>query len=279
MGAVDYARKLARSFVFYSICLVTYLTSVLVITLYVGLVFPVYLWNKPAVVKVTNWMFFTCFNLIGFVFNRSWKCVMLNDLPEDYKKKQRIYMFNHLSSSDPFLVTHIGMKLPLVCTYKDSLHKIPTTRLMMGLSGQLAIKFMYDKANDRKIPVRDSVGKLMKDCKDAMDQGFNLCVYPEGKRSRDGVLQEFKDGFFRFAVEHGVEIQPCAISNSAALWPLKSTFLIGSGLAYINIGKPISPEGKTVEQLKHATRKAIYDALRACPTFNPALETVPELED
>ncbi|GBE60809.1 acyltransferase domain-containing protein [Babesia ovata] len=255
--------------------------------------YPFYIWDRPSVVKVTNWMFFVCFNLGGLFFNRSWKCVVLNELPEDHKKKTRIYMFNHLSSSDPFLVTTIGMKVPMICTYKDSIHKIPTTGRTMKLSGHLAIQFMYDKANDRKIPVRDSVKKLMQvrcaymhtklkcvqDCKAAMDDGFNVCVYPEGKRSRDGVLQEFKDGFFRFAVEHGVEIQPCAISNSAALWPLKSTFLIGSGVAYINIGKPISPEGKTIEELKHATRKAIYDALKACPTFNPELETVPELED
>ncbi|GIX63821.1 1-acyl-sn-glycerol-3-phosphate acyltransferase, putative [Babesia caballi] len=210
--------------------------------------------------------------------NYAWKAVVINDLPADYKKKARIYMFNHLSGADPMLVTLVGKRTPLICTYKDALHKIPTSKLILKLTGHIAIEFKYDKVNDKKIAHRDAVKQVMKDAKWSIDNGLNLCVYPEGKRSRDGSLLEFKDGFFRFAVEHGVEIVPCAINNSTTLWPLKSA-LIGTGVGYLNIGKPIDPKGKTVEELKHETRKAIYNALKECPTFNPEVERVAELED
>lgn len=41
-----------------------------------------------------------------------------------------------------------------------------------------------------------------------MDHGINICVYPEGKRSRKGAMEPFKDGFFKFAIEYNYEIVP-----------------------------------------------------------------------
>ncbi|ORM40918.1 putative 1-acyl-sn-glycerol-3-phosphate acyltransferase 1 [Babesia sp. Xinjiang] len=278
MGLVSGVAKVLRTAQFYLLTVSFYFATTFLIILYVILTLPLYLWDKRIVCKVTNRMLSYCFYLSAIVLNCAWKCTILNDLPEDYKKKPRILMFNHLSSADPFLVTSIGIRTPIICTYKDAIHHIPTVKIALTWSGHLPIKFTYDKVNDKKIAFRDSVKQVMRDCKLGIENGFNLAVYPEGKRSRDGVLQEFKDGFFRFAVEHGVEILPCAISNSASLWPLASSFFIGHGHAFINIGKPIDPKGKTVEELKNVTRRAIYDALKQCPTFNPELETVQELE-
>ncbi|GFE54976.1 acyltransferase domain-containing protein [Babesia ovis] len=226
-----------------------------------------------------NQIFHMSFTFSAFKLNYAWSYTILNGLPKDIRVKPRIFMFNHLSSADPFLVSTIGSQTPLICTYKDALHNLPTAKTSLMLSGNVPIKFTYDKVNDRKIPFKKSVLSVMSECKKSIDKGFSVVVYPEGKRSRNGVLQEFKDGFFRFAIDHGIEILPCAISNSNSLWSLEDTFIIGQGHACLNVGKPIDPKGKTVAELKYATRKAIYEGMKQCPTFNPEKETVPELED
>ncbi|KAK1937419.1 acyltransferase family protein [Babesia divergens] len=278
MEVFEFLVSVLRSGQLYLIFTISYILSVIVLALYVILMLPMFLVNHVYVYKTINWIGFMSLYHTAMTCNYAWKCVYMNDPPKDSKKKGRVYMFNHLSAADPMVVSGLGLKVPLVYTYKDSVNKIPTVGPVMKFVGHHAIKFKYDKKNDRKVAVPESVKSLMQKCKVDVDNGFNIVVYPEGKRSRDGRLGEFKDGFFRFAIEHDVEILPCAISNSEKLWPMKTKFLIGKGVAYVNTGKPISPKGKTIEELKHVTRKAIYELIKQCPTFNPEVESVPELE-
>lgn len=70
-------------------------------------------------------------------------------------------MFNHLSAADPMVVSGLGLKVPLVYTYKDSINKIPTMGPVMKFVGHHAIKFKYDKKNDRKVAVPESVRSIM----------------------------------------------------------------------------------------------------------------------
>ncbi|HUI76140.1 MAG TPA: lysophospholipid acyltransferase family protein [Candidatus Acidoferrum sp.] len=46
---------------------------------------------------------------------------------------------------------------------------------------------------------------------DAIDHGVSLIVFPEGKRTRDGRVDEFQDGVFRLAQQLGAPIVPVSI--------------------------------------------------------------------
>ncbi|KAK1443799.1 hypothetical protein BgAZ_206750 [Babesia gibsoni] len=271
--------RILRSLQFYFLTLSVYFSTAALIVLYVIVVFPLLLWDKAIVYRVTNRLLFASFKFSALFLNYAWRVVILNDFPKDRKQRGRVIMFNHLSASDPFLVAALGVREPIICTYKDAVHKLPTSKLILRLTGHLAIHFKYDKANDKKIPLKESVISVMEKCKWSVDKGLNIGVYPEGRRSRDGKLGEFKDGFFRFAVENDVEILPCALSNSDRLWPLDSKVLVGEGVAYVNIGKPIKPQGKTIEELKAETRSAIYELMKQCPSFKPETQTVTGLSD
>jgi 1-acyl-sn-glycerol-3-phosphate acyltransferase len=48
---------------------------------------------------------------------------------------------------------------------------------------------------------------------------WNLVVFPEGTRSRDGWMQRFRTGAARLALEHGVPVVPVAIRGSYAAMP------------------------------------------------------------
>ncbi|UKK01835.2 1-acylglycerol-3-phosphate O-acyltransferase [Theileria orientalis] len=214
-------------------------------------------------------------SVVAFYINRHWKCVILTDIPERDRKKRKIYMFNHIKITDPFVSTFVGMKSFTGCLYKDSLHK-GYPQFLLNLIGQVPIYFEYDKAKGTKTVKKECVVGVMDRCKQLMDNGFDIIVYPEGTRNKTGKLLEFKDGFFRFSIDNDFEIVPCAVHNTQKM--VDDRVIVLDATCYLMAGKPISPKGKTVEDLKFEVRKSIYKLMKLAPTFNPELETVEELE-
>jgi 1-acyl-sn-glycerol-3-phosphate acyltransferase len=50
--------------------------------------------------------------------------------------------------------------------------------------------------------------------REALDGGTSLIIFPEGKRTRDGRVDEFEDGGFRLAQQLGVPIVPVTLIGS-----------------------------------------------------------------
>jgi 1-acyl-sn-glycerol-3-phosphate acyltransferase len=69
-----------------------------------------------------------------------------------------------------------------------------------------------------------------------------VIFFPEGTRSLDGRLQEFKKGAFVLAIQTGVPVVPMAILGSRAVMP-KGSFRIRSGTIRIRVGEPIPVAG------------------------------------
>lgn len=94
----------------------------------------------------------------------NWNAVLLGNLPKDSKKTARIYMMNHQSFADPFVVTIIGRKIGLGCIYKDAVNKFPLAAIVFPICGNVPIKFTYDNKRDIKIPDSQSVKYVMQVC-------------------------------------------------------------------------------------------------------------------
>lgn len=56
--------------------------------------------------------------------------------------------------------------------------------------------------------------KALSEVKEILDLGFNMCIFPEGTRSKGPVMGEFKAGAFKFAEKAKVPILPVSISGS-----------------------------------------------------------------
>ena len=56
--------------------------------------------------------------------------------------------------------------------------------------------------------------KVLGEAKALLDKGFNLCIFPEGTRSRCHEMGEFKAGSFKFAEKAKVPILPVTIDGS-----------------------------------------------------------------
>ncbi len=93
------------------------------------------------------------------------------------------------------------------------------------------------------IPVDRSHGRQdMKSLDEAAKRiaaGSSVLIFPEGTRSADGTLQEFKTGAVLLAIKAGVPIVPLGFNGSYQVLP-KGAFLPRSGEIIIRVGPPIS---------------------------------------
>lgn len=71
-------------------------------------------------------------------------------------------------------------------------------------------------------------------------RGMILCIFPEGGRSYDGKLQDFKKGAAILARELGVPLVPAAIDGTHAVWP-RDSLRIRPHKVRITFGAPIPP--------------------------------------
>ncbi len=113
------------------------------------------------------------------------------------------------------------------------------------------------------IPVdRDNVRSAVVNVKRAVDKlqaGHSLVIFPEGTRSADGVLQDFKAGGFKIAMKAGVPVVPVTIIGTCRVLK-KDSLVFHPGLVEVIIDPPIATTGytnRTLPELMAKTRACI----------------------
>ncbi len=104
-----------------------------------------------------------------------------------------------------------------------------------------------------------SISRLQQAAESKFKDGWSVLIYPEGTRSPDGNLQEFKKGAFMMAVQTGIPILPITCNGAFKVLP-KDTIFVQGGHITLTIGDPIDTNGLDVEdipQLMEKTRQAI----------------------
>ena len=71
-----------------------------------------------------------------------------------------------------------------------------------------------------------------------LDEGHVLFVFPEGTRSRDGELQEGRDGVASLALRTGAPIVPVGIAGSHRVWPRGQKLPTPGGRVTVRVGSP-----------------------------------------
>jgi 1-acyl-sn-glycerol-3-phosphate acyltransferase len=88
-------------------------------------------------------------------------------------------------------------------------------------------------------------------------------AFPEGKRSTDGRLMDFKGGLFSMAVKTNVPIIPITIGHANAVMPGNSLFPVqpGGGKLHVHVHEAIDTAGKTDDELVQLVRAAFLSTL------------------
>lgn len=187
-----------------------------------------------------------------------WRTRILKPLDRSQLPADRpiLFMFNHLSNSDPW--TAIRVIWPIDCKWicKGSLFKVPFGGWGLKNGGDLAVKFTA--AKDGWGTEKGSVKQLMEDAAGLLRRGQPIAVFPEGVRNfkPSGPLGEFKPGFFDLAIKEGAVIVPVAFSGTEHLWP-RGDWRFGFGTAYVSVGSHVETKDRTTE----AVMKEVYDRI------------------
>lgn len=201
-----------------------------------------------------------------FVMARIWARIILLGMGFVYKVEReqelqegKSYMFvaNHTSMIDIMLMLAID-KNPFVFVGKKELAKIP----LFG--------FFYKRTCilvDRNSP--KSRGEVYNRAQKRLNQGLSICIFPEGGVPDESiVLDAFKEGAFRLAIEHQIPIVPMTFADNKKRFSY--TFFSGSpGLLRAKVHAFIETKGKTLDDrkdIKEATRSII---LKQLELFNP----------
>ena len=96
----------------------------------------------------------------------------------------------------------------------------------------------------------------------ALDAGESLIVFPEGTRSPDGSLREFKSGLYHLArARPTIPLVPIALDNLNRILP-KGESLVIPLLARITVGHPLALEPGELKPRFLARARAAVEALR-----------------
>lgn len=77
-----------------------------------------------------------------------------------------------------------------------------------------------------------------------VQEGGQLCLFPEGTRSRDGAVAPFKAAAFQAAIDAGVDVLPVALEGTGAVLPAEGLFAVRPGTIRVRFGTPLATSGE-----------------------------------
>jgi 1-acyl-sn-glycerol-3-phosphate acyltransferase len=165
------------------------------------------------------------------------------------KGKSYMLVANHTSMTDIMLMLSVAQN-PFVFVGKKELSRYP----IFG--------FFYKRTSilvDRKSSKsRIEVFKRAQHC---ISQGLSICIFPEGKVPDDKsiILDEFKDGAFKLAIEHQLPILPLSFLDNKKRFSYE--FFSGSpGRMRAIVHPAIETKGLTIDD-KSKLKQQIWDLI------------------
>jgi 1-acyl-sn-glycerol-3-phosphate acyltransferase len=152
------------------------------------------------------------------------------------RDKPQILMANHQSDFDILIaLAHIPIQFRWIA--KKELFAIPIFGAAMRSAGYIEI----DRSN------REKALHSIEEAALSIRRGKSIMTFPEGTRSRDGEIKNFKHGAFYLAIKSGVPIVPVSIIGSGRIMP-KRSLRIKPGQIKMVIGKPIEVMNIDIEK-------------------------------
>jgi len=147
-----------------------------------------------------------------------------------------IFAANHSSHADTSLILHAlsdrARDRTVVAAAADYWFKRP---LLGNIVSLFLNTFPFSRTGGAQAQLNAS-SRLLK-------SGWNLVLFPEGSRSPDGRIQEFKPGVGHLANETGTPVVPMHIRGAYQIMP-RGQKLPLPGSARVRIGRPMSPNPK-----------------------------------
>lgn len=122
-------------------------------------------------------------------------------------KKTYVIVANHQSLVD--ILVLYGLYKPYKWVSKDEIFQVPFVGWNMMLNQYVRIK-----RGDLK-----SIKEMMQTCRGWLKRGASILMFPEGTRSPDSEIHDFRDGSFRLAADCGCQIVPVVVDGTHDILP------------------------------------------------------------
>jgi 1-acyl-sn-glycerol-3-phosphate acyltransferase len=168
-----------------------------------------------------------------------------------------VFISNHASYMDtPVALANIPVEFRFLA--KKGLFKIPFLGQHLARAGHIPVP--------REDP-RAAVKTLTLAADAVRERGISLLIFPEGGRSRDGQIREFKEGAAYIAIKAGVPAVPIALIGSRAVLPFGSGKVV-PGTVRMRIGDPIPTSGLSLRD-RHKLTAKLRDRITNLSDSNP----------
>jgi 1-acyl-sn-glycerol-3-phosphate acyltransferase len=138
-------------------------------------------------------------------------------------RKVKIMVSNHQSFADILLMNSLFRHFRW--TSKAENFKIPFVGWVLAINRSLRI---YRNASD-------AWERFEKQAVKSLAEGNSLLIFPEGTRSRTGVMGKFKEGAFKLALETKTDLQPMVLDGSSKAVPQKGWVLTGRSKMVVRV--------------------------------------------
>ncbi len=166
--------------------------------------------------------------------------------------KGQSYMFvsNHTSMTDIMLMLHVTRN-PFVFVGKKELAKIPLfgffykrTCILVDRSNVRSRRAVFDQAQNK------------------LNMGYGVCIFPEGgvPDNPDVLLDDFKDGAFRLAIEHKIPVAPITFHDNKKRFSYQVFAKGGPGKLRVKVHKAI-PTGILELEDKRMLKNQVHEIL------------------
>ena len=156
-----------------------------------------------------------------------------------------VFVSNHLSYMDtPVVFSSIPVQFRFLA--KKGLFQIPFLGWHLSTAGHIPVP--------REDP-RSSLRTLSRAAELIQTHAISLLIFPEGGRTMDGELHEFKDGAAYLAIKAQAPLVPLALLGTREILPMGSA-TIRHGRVRLVIGDPIRTAGLTLHDRRRLTEAA-----------------------
>jgi 1-acyl-sn-glycerol-3-phosphate acyltransferase len=154
---------------------------------------------------------------------------------------------NHASYMDtPVVLANLPVQFRFLA--KKGLFSIPFIGTHLSRAGHIPVYRGDPRASVKTLAL--AAAAMQRD-------GISLLVFPEGGRTHDGELREFKEGAAYMAIKAGAPVVPVALKGTRAVLPYGSGH-IRRGAVQLRVGEPIATAG-----LKLHDRARITEEIRS----------------
>ncbi len=165
------------------------------------------------------------------------------------KDKGVLFVGNHQSNLDiPIIMGFINKPKGFIA--KVELAKIPILSKWMKYLGCVFI----DRSDVRQSLLAINQGA------ENLKKGISMVIFPEGTRSKDGILGDFKPGSLKLAIKAGAPVIPVTLNGSVNILPKKG-FIIRPTEVKIIISPPVVLE-KALQKDSNALAEAVRNIIQ-----------------